>query len=357
MGKDIFFYKSNCKYFLGYVPCKPHKNEGVHCNDCQYFKETDSVVLIIKLGAIGDVIRTSPLLYKIWEEHPRSQVWWLTYSPDIVPKSVDKVLGFTLESILTLRATKFKLVINLDKDDYACGLTKMLDAEKKIGYILENGKPSPINSEAHPKFITGLFDDANQINNKTYLEEIFEICGWKFNKQEYILDCDTSISFNIPNNGKKIIGLNTGCGERWVSRLWSYDNWKELIFLLHKNNFFPLLLGGKQEDAKNMSLAKDTGAFYFGHFNLKEFISLVNHTDIVVTAVTMGLHIAVGLRKKVVLMNNIFNSKEFELYGRGIIVQPEKECKCFFSPKCKNPEYFCMDSLKPLTIFNSIQEL
>ena len=36
--------------------------------------------------------------------------------------------------------------------------------------------------------------------------------------------------------------------------------------------------------------------------------------DLVVTAVTMAMHIALGLGKKLVLFNNIFNPHEFELY-------------------------------------------
>ena len=39
--------------------------------------------------------------------------------------------------------------------------------------------------------------------------------------------------------------------------------------------------------------------------------------------VSMALHVALGLKKKVVLFNNVFNSKEFELYGLGEIVEPE----------------------------------
>jgi heptosyltransferase-2 len=98
----------------------------------------------------------------------------------------------------------------------------------------------------------------------------------------------------------------------------------------------PLLLGGEQEHAKNLRIAKRSGARYFGHFPLGQFIGLVNRCDLVVTSVTMALHIAVGLRKKVVLFNNIFNAREFELYGLGEILEPEFACDCYYSPTCPN---------------------
>jgi heptosyltransferase-2 len=344
----------DCRHFLGFIPCKPSKRYGVHCSNCSYYDKTDGIILVIKLGAIGDVIRTTTLLPKIKNEYPNHKIWWLTLSPEIVPSIVDKVLDFSVQSIEILKACEFDMLINLDKDFEACSLTKNINAKIKHGFTLLNNTPASIDELAEQKYLTGLFDDISKANSKSYPEEIFDICGWSFAGEEYILDLDKNIEWNIPNNSKKVIGLNTGCGARWVSRLWADDNWLVLIKLLQNSGFYPLLLGGKQEHEKNQYFAEKTGADYQGYFSLKQFISLVNVCDLVVSAVTMGMHIAIGLKKPLILMNNIFNSAEFELYGRGEIVQPEKECQCYFSPKCINKEYFCMEHLKPESIFKAI---
>lgn len=355
MAQNIIFH-SDCKHFLGTIPCKPHKEHGVHCSDCSYYDKRTKKILIIKLGAIGDVIRTTPLLHKLWEEYPEAEIWWITYTPDIVPDKVDKIFDFSLESILTLEETDFDILITLDKDPQAGALAKRIKADKKFGFTLQNGKPAPENKLAEHKFHTGLFDDVNKQNTKSYLQEIFEICGYEFNGEEYILDNKSSKEWEFNNDSKKIIGLNTGCGARWVSRLWSDENWIELIKKLQKNGYYPLLLGGKQEDEKNKFFQEKTGADYKGYFNLPDFISLVDQCDLVVSAVTMGMHIAMGLKKPLILMNNIFNKYEFELYGRGKLVEPQKECTCYFSPKCTNEEYFCMDHLTVDQIYTAITE-
>ena len=54
-------------------------------------------------------------------------------------------------------------------------------------------------------------------------------------------------------------------------------------------------------------------------------------------------------------MNNIFNKYEFEMYGRGEIIEPKNKCQCFFSANCTNSEYKCMDSLTVEMIYNSIK--
>ncbi|MEK6566078.1 MAG: hypothetical protein AABZ41_05160, partial [Bacteroidota bacterium] len=67
--------KTDCRHFRGDIPCKPHKQFGVHCideegKDCIHYDRVDKKILIIKLGAVGDVIRTTPLLHKIKETSP-----------------------------------------------------------------------------------------------------------------------------------------------------------------------------------------------------------------------------------------------------------------------------------------------
>lgn len=349
-------YHSDCLFFDGTKPCKQHKEENVKCGSCKYYQKISKKILIIKLGAIGDVIRTTPLLPKLRAEYPSCQIHWVTDFPKILPDSkIDKIYTYKTSDITILQQTPFDICINLDKDYNACALMNTINAPEKYGFYLENGVPAPVNKLAEEKFLTGLFDDINIANQKSYQEEMFEICGYKYNKEEYILDCDNSIEWKINNNGKKIIGLNTGCGNRWTSRLWAKENWIDLCKELIVNGYHPLLLGGEQEDKKNRSISKKSGAEYLGHFSLKEFISLCNQCDVIVTAVTMGMHLAIGLKKNLVLMNNIFNPYEFDLYGRGEIVQPDKECTCFFSPTCKNENYFCMEHLPVSKIFNAVE--
>ena len=76
-----------------------------------------------------------------------------------------------------------------------------------------------------------------------------------------------------------IIGLNTGCGERWKTRLWPKEYWIELIKDLEQQGYFCLLMGGSQEDKMNIYYAQQTNASYLGHFSLEEFIAMTNNID------------------------------------------------------------------------------
>ena len=352
--------KRDCRWFRGDIPCKPHKQTGCHCREadgstCAQYSPQSGNILIIKLGAIGDVIRTTPLLRKFAETFPAHRIWWLTLTPEVVPASVDVVLPFTPQSLATLAALHFDLVVNLDKDREACALTSTLQADRKKGFILAEGKPAPIDHDAEQKFLTGVFDDLSRENRRSYLEEIFAICGYAFSGEEYILDNHATDGYHwkLPRS-KPIVGLNTGCGGRWVSRLWDEKNWVVLARRLKKAGYEPLLLGGEQEHARNRRIAAKSGARYPGYFPLPQFVNLMDQCSIVVTAVTMAMHLAIGLKKPRVLFNNTFNKHEFELYGRGVILEPEFDCSCYYSPVCPNN---CMQYIRVDTVFASCQTL
>jgi hypothetical protein len=80
-----------------------------------------------------------------------------------------------------------------------------------------------------------MFDDTSKANTKSYLQEIFEICGLTHQGEPYLMDThsEKGYKWNLPT-GKKIIGMNTGCGGRWTTRLWSIDKWVELVELVKK---------------------------------------------------------------------------------------------------------------------------
>lgn len=337
--------------------------DGSHCQGCSHYSERQGRILIIKLGAAGDVIRTTPLLEPLQQQYPGHAISWVTEFPDLVPDTLHDVLLLNTASRLWIDNVHWDLVINLDKDREACALATEVQARQKIGFVLDGlgmccpaieGVTKEMAKAVQDKFLTGIFDDVNQACTLSYPQEIFAICGYEFKGEKYLLPRSAEVpSFDIPT-GKPVVGLNTGAGGRWPSRLWPEKYWKKLIADLMDQDRTVLLLGGPQEDEKNQRLAEETGATYLGYFELPVFIELMDRCQVVVTAVTMAMHIALGLGKELVLFNNIFNPHEFELYDHGVIVAPEQKCTCFFQPRCTH-EKFCLETLKPETVLAQVQ--
>ncbi|HEX2616859.1 MAG TPA: glycosyltransferase family 9 protein [Flavobacteriales bacterium] len=350
----------DCRHFRGHIPCKPNKLRGRECDGCPEYERPAKRILIIKLGAIGDVIRTSPLAVRYRELYPTAHITWITLSPDVVPRAlVDEVYPYDLTSVERVRNTAFDIAINLDKEVEACALLRDAQSTEKFGFTLREGHIDAATPAAVHKLVTGLFDGRSKANTKNYLEEIFEVCHLDFKGEPYVLDTAPALvaKWAVMREmaaGKPIVGLNTGCGDRWKTRLWPEERWTALIRGLQAQGYWPVVLGGKQEDALNKAYSEATGCYYPGHFSLPEFFAVTANTDIIVTQVSMMMHIAIALKKRLVLFNNIFNPHEFELYGRGVIVQPTSGCDDYYGNTCTRAHH-CMLDIEVDTVLGHIR--
>lgn len=358
---DISDIKFDCRHFKGGIPCKPNKLRNKACSTCDEYSPIQTRVLIIKLGALGDVIRTTPLVTRFKNDYPGVHITWITLSPAILPKSqIDEIYPFDFQSTYIIRHQEYDIALNLDKEYEACALLDDVKAKKKYGFILENHHLAAATPSAEHKVITGLFDQHSQANTKNYMEEIFEICEMDFKDEEYLLDVDPAFDKKWEQiqelaNGKTVVGLNTGCGQRWPTRMWAKENWVNLIQKLQADGYYPVVLGGPEEDELNLYYAKHTGCYYPGLHSLKEFIAIANHCDVIVSAVSMMMHIAMGLKKHLVLFNNIFNKHEFHMFGRGVIIEPKAGCECYYGNSCKR-ETHCMESMYVDDVLQAIKD-
>ncbi len=358
---DVHF---DCRHFKGAIPCKPNKVSGAVCALCTEYSKIEKRILIVKLGALGDVIRTTPLVVRFRKMYPNAHITWLTQSPDILPKDgqIDVIYRLDASSLFAIANSKYDVAINLDKEPEACILLEKVNAQEKYGYIHRDGVLSAATPAAEHKLMTGFFDALSKANTKSYPEEIFDICHMDFQGEDYLIHLNEDlakawkIKMESQSNGLKIVGLNTGCGPRWNTRLWSEEAWIELATKLREEGYFPMFLGGELEHEKNVRMGHAAGVFYPGHFSLAEFIALTDSCDFVVTQVSMMMHIATALKKKMVLMNTIFNKHEFELYNRGVIVEPPSACECYYGNTCVRGNS-CMHDITPSFVRDAVNTL
>ena len=99
-------------------------------------------ICIIKLGALGDVIRTLPILIGIKEKYPDSEISWITKkdSFEMVKNSphVKKMLILPFEPW-----ESFDILYNFDIDDEATFLAGKINSKKKTT-MQYNEKINPI---------------------------------------------------------------------------------------------------------------------------------------------------------------------------------------------------------------------
>ena len=363
----------NCRYFRGDVPCRPHKTDGVHCEGCPYYSPVQERILIIKLDAMGDVLRTTCLLPGLKEKYPHSQITWITRAESApllegIP-FLDRV--FPLEDSAHVTATdEFDIVINLDAAPLSARLATLARGKEKRGYGYHpRGYVYSLHPEAEQWFFMGLFDDVKKTNKETYQSLMLNICG--------LSPTDHSIQYSVKASEKDfaahfaamhsigekdlVVGLNTGAGARWDKKKWTENGYRELIGLI-KNKYRHariLLYGGpgeiernKRLFSENQDIVIDTG----GSNTIRQFAALLDLSTLVVTGDTLALHLAAALRKKVIALVGPTSSAELDLYGKGIKITADLPCLCCYNATCgTTPD--CMDSISPASVFAALEEL
>jgi heptosyltransferase-2 len=315
------------------------------------------LILIIKLDAIGDVLRTTSILHSLKKKYPDSNINWLTKSnaADIFKNNdfVDKVLIYENSHTLSdLQNIKYDVVINLDPSPVSSSLASYTNAKLKVGFGLnEKGKVYPFNKEAEEWFEMGAFDSLKAGNTKTYQQVIHEICSLEFAKNRIIFNLTEEESLNgkkfYDDNGlskfDKIIGINAGASNRWEFKKWRKEGYVELMKnLAREYNCAFLLFGGNNEVDLNKRLKKDCrNVFDTGSDNsLRNFASYINLCDVLVTGDTLALHVATALEVPSVCIFGPTSYAEIEDYSLVKKVYPDMNClvcyknTCDFKPNC-----------------------
>jgi ADP-heptose:LPS heptosyltransferase len=361
----------DCLYFLGHKPCRFRRE----CDGCPHYSAVGKRILIIKLAALGDVLRTTPLLRGLREKDPACQITWLTES-NVIPMlqgipGIDRLLPYTRESVLQLEMESFDEVYCFDKEPKATALAMKIQADRKVGFGMSRmGKGIPLNKESEYTFELGINDILKfRINAKTYPELIFECASIPCSApQEYILpDLSSEIeeakeilfARGVRPNELKI-GLNTGAGDVFATKKWTEAGYISLANRLTKElGAKVLLLGGPGEVDRNQRIA--SAAKYplinTGNDNpIRKFAGFVGNCSLVITGDTLAMHIAIGLKVPVLVMLGPTCHQEIELYGRGAKIVSDFTCSPCYLSVCPKPAT-CMDAISVDAVFESAAAL
>lgn len=357
--------KLNCRYFVGEKPCRTKRL----CDNCSDYRPTGKKILIVKLGAIGDVLRTTPILQALKKKFPESHITWLVdengFEVLIGNDFIDRILVMNLENSLRLMIEEFELLICLDKVPKAVAIASIVKARKKFGYGLSaEGSIFPFNNEAGYSFELGISDELKfRINQKSYQQMIFEAIGLDYKKDEYIFNLtpgevkfgkDFLKKYKICKDDL-IIGLNTGCGNVFSGKKWTEIGFVQLAQRLLKNkNIKVLLLGGPEEVFRNKRIKSAVnGIIETGCNNtIRQFASLINCCDVVVTGDTIAMHLAIGLKKRTVAIFGPTCPQEIDLYGRGEKLFAGDKCAPCYKQSCQDMQ--CMKNISVEEAFKAV---
>jgi len=365
MSKEI----PSCKRFSGYRPCFPDHN----CweDGCKENIPVGTKILIINLDAMGDVLMTTAQLPGLKRKFPESTIYWITLknaAPLLFNNPfVDHIYTFYAGSILILQQMKFDYVLNVDKSQQSCALLNSLVSDHKLGFGLnQDGNIIPVNKGAHYNYRLGMDDNfkfkVNQRTGQDYLAETFEL---DYKRDEYIFKLTDDEKLFIEKYKKKVgikkkdkvVGFNTGCSELYPNKKMTIEQHIYLIQQLLKKKYKIVLLGGPEDTERNREI--------YSHFKgkvintpttegLRRGICYESIPDLIVTGDSLGMHIAIALRKYITVWFGVSCWTEIELYNRGIkLFQDDLFCSPCWKKQCP----YDLECIKMIDLDRIISEI
>lgn len=321
-------------------------------------------ILIIKTGALGDVLRTSFIAQALKEKYVNKKkrafpkIYWITQEKAkaffLNNPYVDQVLDFKDKlSLNKLKKLKWDLVINLEEDLESCDYTCSLNFKEIRGFICKEEKviPTPTAKEWYDMSAIGKKpenDILKKKNKKSHRQIISEIAGIdNFEKYEPFLRLTNeqrqlaSDFLRRHNLSRKdlIIGINTGAADRWPKDL-SVKKTVEMIHKLYKKFSAKIVLfGGPNEKDRNVEILKLSSApiISAGCGNdFLEFPALISACNIFITTDTLGLHVALALKRKTICLIGPTSVSEISMYNLGEKIVAKSNCICCYKKTCKS---------------------
>ena len=319
-------------------------------------------ILIIKFGAIGDVLRTTPILAALKIKYPASRITWLTDhdSYEVLGDNdlIDTLVGYTPAVIDRLKQRRLDLSICLDKEAEALSAMMLIPAKEKKGLGLnEGGALIALDQQSDYAVKLGMDDDLKfRQNQKSYQQISFEQAGLRFNQEPYFLKLSQQdrnyaqkvfddLDLNTKDRRHPIVGIHTGSGHRFAGKKLPIDSYVGLSEKLTRDAGYRVaLLGGKQEQERNKIIEQRVSTRVVnsgGGHTIKQYAALAEHCDLIISGDTLAMHVAIAMKRPVLVFFASTCGAEIELYGRGEKLISTIDCSPCYLKQCPIDEQ-CM---------------
>lgn len=312
-------------------------------------------ILIIKYGALGDVVRTS-FFAKSLKKKYMADVYWITSPNAKVLLQSNPYIKKVFINTDKIEVLDFDIIYSLDDEYESMVDCNKFSFKKLTGAYLENGQVKYSNDAALwfdmgmiSKFGKKRADELKKENNLSHSEifkRIFDVD--KVYPEVYFKNLE-SIEMTHSMPGKIVIGINPFAGERWKSKELKESELESLLNLLGifaKKCEYTLLIkliGYGQDRIRNQRLVdKFENNNFIEVLNtdggIYELASAINLLDLLITSDSLALHIANGLGKKIIAYFSPTSANEIDLFHGGLKIISQKDDYCTYKKDTDNSD-------------------
>jgi heptosyltransferase-2 len=314
-------------------------------------------ILIIKHGALGDVVRTSYFAKPLKLKHGiSSKIFWITNPNSVELLRYNPYIDQLVTSFIEIYDVNFNIVYSLDDELDILLETTKLKFEEIIGlkYTLEKQEISYCDLSSkwfdmglRSKFGKDFADNLKKSNKLSHTEIFNKIFNTNIISPTFFGSAyyENYISENFNLNDFKI-GINPFAGGRWKSKELIQTELHKLIeeilsdtSLLNKNDKL-LLFGGFDDFNKNIELANKFNDIRIKVINTDRspllLAAFIKNLQILITSDSLALHLAIAQNIKHIAFFSPTSSKEIDSFNYGQHILSTSEDYCSYKKEADN---------------------
>ena len=311
-------------------------------------------ILIIHTAFIGDIVLSTPLIQKLKDLYPKSEIDYLTLptnqsvlynNPNLNEiilydkKGKDKGIKGFLKVLKILKQKKYDYAVIPHRFIKSILLAKLAKIPDIVGFDVATGS-SLLDKKVHYDM------------KKHEVERLLNLVGYEGKKipvriypaKENFVKIEKMLTISGYTGKKEQKLILVAPGSQRPEKMWPIEKYREVIQKLKKNeNYFIGITGSKSEKELPLNFEKDKNVIDFrGEISLVEFGALISKADVVVGNDSSPIHIASGFEKPFVIgifgpgkrslgffpwteKSNVIEDNEF--YENNIVTIPKKQHK------------------------------
>jgi heptosyltransferase-2 len=335
------------------------------------FERINERIVIVKLGALGDVLRTTMCLEPLKRRFPGSHITWVTRenARSLLDGNpwIDRILCVEHNYLELLLTERFDVAIGPDTDPVSSAIMALVRANVKHGFAAdERGGVIPLSDVAREWWLMGIDDARKQANRRTYGELLYAMCDLvapivrpRFDLSHDVTARATQRLRNARPRRTSWVGFNTGAGERWAEKRWKpayFVRLAELVETAHPECAI-VLMGGPEQQWLNEQLIDAHPTFIDGGTanTMPEFAGLIAACDWILTADSLGYHVASAVRTPAMCLVGPTSPWELDAFDTNCVLHAALECIACYRAHCPF-DSTCMDLLSPEIVWDRVRE-
>lgn len=311
-------------------------------------------IVVIKFGALGDVVRTSYFCEALIKRFGSKNLVWVTskQSADLLRFNpfVSKIICPPQDEL----PVEAEVVISLDDELESVTLAGRIRSKKLIGAYLDESNSISYSNDSSLWFDMGLISkfgkekaDAlkkeNLLGHAEIFSKIFDVpmispsfYGNSF-KERVDRERRSGIDF--------LIGINPFAGKRWVSKQMPADELGRLLSVLDDvcdRSKDVIIKCWLLSDKSNFDEAADFVSKYRNidlvdtSSSVHDFAAAIKATDYLISADSLGLHLAIAQGIPSLSFFAPTSAPEIDTFGLGVKVSSNSDDYCSYKPNCDN---------------------